>query len=70
MSGILSEVAKKAGVALSFDPDALKAKYLYERDRRIREDGNDQYQEIKGEPPAEASSRPLMAAARTSFLRS
>ena len=49
MSGILSEVAKKAGVALSFDPDALKAKYLYERDRRVREDGNDQYQEIKGE---------------------
>ncbi|MEQ1887674.1 MAG: NAD(P)/FAD-dependent oxidoreductase [Alphaproteobacteria bacterium] len=49
MSGILGEVAKKAGVALSFDPDALKEKYLYERDRRVRTDYNDQYQEIKGE---------------------
>ena len=41
--------AIKAGVELSFDPDALKAKYLAERDRRIRPDGNSQYQEITGE---------------------
>ena len=29
--------------ALGFDPDALKARYLHERDRRLREDGNEQY---------------------------
>ena len=34
---------------LDFDPDALKAKYLAERDRRIRSDGSDQYQEVTAE---------------------
>ncbi|MBI3675172.1 MAG: NAD(P)/FAD-dependent oxidoreductase [Proteobacteria bacterium] len=33
---------------LGFDPDALKAKYRAERDKRLRQDGNEQYQEIKG----------------------
>ncbi|MFL2706034.1 MAG: flavin-containing monooxygenase [Gammaproteobacteria bacterium] len=33
----------------SFDPDFLAQKYLEERDKRLREDGNDQYLEIKGE---------------------
>ncbi len=33
---------------LGFDPDALKAKYLAERDKRLRQDGNEQYVEIKG----------------------
>jgi cyclohexanone monooxygenase len=32
---------------LGFDPAALKAKYLAERNKRLREDGNDQYVEIK-----------------------
>ncbi len=49
MSGKLGEVAQKAGLNLSFDPDVLKEKYLHERDRRVRADGNDQYQEIKGD---------------------
>jgi cation diffusion facilitator CzcD-associated flavoprotein CzcO len=31
-----------------FDPDALRAKYQEERDRRIREDANDQYIKIEG----------------------
>ena len=31
-----------------FDPDALRAKYRRERDRRLRPDGNDQYVEVKG----------------------
>src|SRR5215469_6947652 len=35
--------------ALGFDPGALKAKYLAERDRRLRQDGNSQYVEMKGE---------------------
>ncbi len=34
---------------LAFDPDALRAKYRAERDRRLREDGNNQYREIKGD---------------------
>jgi len=33
---------------LGFDPDALRAKYREERDKRIRADGNDQYLEVKG----------------------
>ncbi len=34
---------------LGFDPDALRAKYRAERDRRVRADGNEQYLEVKGE---------------------
>ena len=34
---------------LGFDPDALRDKYRVERDKRLREDANDQYKEIKGE---------------------
>ncbi len=33
---------------LGFDPDALRRKYKEERDRRVREDGNEQYVEMKG----------------------
>src|SRR5258708_18469811 len=33
---------------LGFDPDALRAKYRAERNRRLRADGNEQYREIKG----------------------
>src|SRR5256714_11823659 len=34
---------------VSFDPDALREKYRAERDKRLREDGNEQYVEVKGE---------------------
>ncbi len=34
---------------LNFDPEFLAEKYLLERDKRLREDGNDQYLEVKGE---------------------
>src|ERR1051325_7541934 len=34
---------------LGFDPEALKAKYRAEREKRLRADGNEQYREIKGE---------------------
>ena len=34
---------------LDFDPDALGKKYQLERDKRIRSDGNEQYQEVKGD---------------------
>ncbi len=30
----------------SFEPDALRARYRAERDKRLRADGNDQYVEI------------------------
>src|SRR5262245_27187498 len=33
---------------LGFDPDALRAKYREERDKRIRSEGNDQYVEVTG----------------------
>ena len=35
--------------SLNFDPDALRAKYRAERDKRLREDGNEQYQEVTGD---------------------
>ena len=34
---------------LDFDPDALRAKYAHERDKRIRSDGEDQYIEAAAE---------------------
>jgi cyclohexanone monooxygenase len=33
---------------LPFDPDALRQRYREERDKRLRDDGNDQYVEIAG----------------------
>jgi cyclohexanone monooxygenase len=34
---------------LDFDPVALREKYRIEREKRLREDGNEQYVEVKGE---------------------
>jgi len=34
---------------LGFDPEALRAKYRAERDKRIRQDGNDQYLQAEGD---------------------
>jgi cation diffusion facilitator CzcD-associated flavoprotein CzcO len=34
---------------IDFDPDALRAKYREERDKRIRNDGNEQYVEVQGD---------------------
>ncbi len=36
-------------IDLGFDPDALREKYRQERDKRLREDGNNQYQEVTGQ---------------------
>jgi cyclohexanone monooxygenase len=41
--------AKAAADDLGFDPDALRAKYRQERDKRLRSDGNEQYREIAGD---------------------
>ena len=34
---------------IDFDPDALRARYRAERDKRMRADGNEQYVETKGD---------------------
>ncbi len=34
---------------IDFDPEALRAKYREERDKRLRADGNDRYLEVKGD---------------------
>jgi cyclohexanone monooxygenase len=39
--------AARAFDSISFDPNALREKYRVERDRRLRPEGNDQYQEVK-----------------------
>ena len=43
-----AQIAEIVGT-LDFDPDELHAKYLFERDKRIREDGIGQYVEVKAE---------------------
>ena len=42
------ELAELIG-RIDFDPEALHARYLAERDRRLREDGASQYVEVKAE---------------------
>src|SRR5437763_277120 len=42
------DVATLAG-KIDFDPDTLHAKYLFERDKRLRSDGFEQYIEVKAE---------------------
>ena len=37
------------GKQKTFDPSFLRDKYKEERDKRLRPDGNDQYQEVKGD---------------------
>lgn len=34
---------------LGYDPDELRDKYRYERDKRLRDDGNEQYVEVTGD---------------------
>src|SRR6185369_5912921 len=42
------QAPSSAAEDLGFDPAALKARYRAERDKRLRQDGNEQYQEIAG----------------------
>jgi cyclohexanone monooxygenase len=49
MSQTAEPLSKPVPDDLGFDPGALKKKYLAERDKRLRIDGNEQYGEIKGE---------------------
>jgi cation diffusion facilitator CzcD-associated flavoprotein CzcO len=45
----LSEAVRETIGEIDFDPTALKSKYLHERDKRLRDDGNDQYVEVTGD---------------------
>lgn len=49
MTDTLDHRAPPAADDLGFDPEALRAKYQAERDKRVRADGNAQYREIAGE---------------------
>ena len=49
MAQSLEPALPQATSELGFDPDALRAKYRVERDKRIRPEGNDQYVEVKGD---------------------
>lgn len=42
-------MADTAKSELGFDPDALREKYAVERDKRLRDDGNQQYTEVSGD---------------------
>ena len=44
-----SDVLVETLGGIDFDPDALKEKYLFERDKRIRTDANEQYIEVTGD---------------------
>ena len=45
----MGDVLRETLGEIDFDPAALKEKYLSERDKRLRDDANDQYIEVKGE---------------------
>ncbi len=50
MSDLVTSMSDSAIVdQLGFDPDALRDKYREERDKRLRVEGNEQYQEIAGD---------------------
>ena len=49
MSQTAEPLSKPVSDDLGFDPVALKKKYIAERDKRLRAEGNEQYREIKGE---------------------
>jgi putative NAD(P)-binding protein len=42
-------LAAQLASTLAFDPEKIKEKYLAERDKRLRKDGNDQYKQFKGQ---------------------
>ncbi|HKM99272.1 MAG TPA: NAD(P)/FAD-dependent oxidoreductase [Candidatus Binataceae bacterium] len=44
-----AKISSTSNEALDFDPDALRARYREERDKRLRSDGNAQYVEVKGD---------------------
>ena len=45
----MSEQINPQNTPADFDPDAMRARYRQERDKRIRQDGNEQYIEMSGD---------------------
>ncbi|HTR62729.1 MAG TPA: NAD(P)/FAD-dependent oxidoreductase [Candidatus Binataceae bacterium] len=45
----MSDGNKESAQAIGFDPEALRARYREERDKRMRPDGNEQYIETRGD---------------------
>ena len=45
----LEQIMSPQEMKLDFNPDALREKYRSERDKRVRNDGNAQYQEVVGD---------------------
>ncbi len=45
----MTDTLDAAAADLGFDPEALRARYRAERDKRVRDDGNAQYREIAGD---------------------
>ena len=45
----MSDANKESAQAIGFDPEALRARYREERDKRMRPDGNEQYIETQGD---------------------
>ena len=45
----MNDKAQLPAEELGFDPDTLREKYRIERDKRLRSDGNRQYQEVVGD---------------------
>jgi cyclohexanone monooxygenase len=49
MGDAATMVAGVGGAGLDEDPEELRARYRFERDKRLRSDGNEQYVEVVGE---------------------
>ena len=45
----MTDVLRETIGEVEFDPETLKAKYLLERDKRLRVDANEQYIEVTGD---------------------
>jgi cyclohexanone monooxygenase len=46
---VQGSLAEQLASELPFNPEEIKKRYLAERDKRLRKDGNEQYKEFKGQ---------------------
>ena len=59
MSQMAEPRTKPGQEELGFDPASLKKKYLAERDKRLRADGNEQYRRDQGRRSPTTSTTPM-----------